>query len=101
MHFKTVLICKGISSFFQLHEYCENWCVFFYFIGVKWKKNRKLIQPYFHVNVLRKYINIFYESALKAVEELKPNETLNITNLVNEYILEVLQCTYMQFIYYL
>lgn len=69
----------------------------FCFVGLKWKKNRKLIQPYFHLNILDKYISIFYGSALSAAEQLKPNEALNITTFTNEYILEVLQSTYTQF----
>ncbi|CAH1101929.1 unnamed protein product [Psylliodes chrysocephalus] len=58
--------------------------------GYTWKKNRKLIQPYFHMNVLEKFIEHFVECSHRFVSKLDGQKTLKITPFINDCILDVL-----------
>ncbi|CAG9854029.1 unnamed protein product [Phyllotreta striolata] len=58
--------------------------------GYKWKKNRKLIQPYFHINILEKFIDNFAECSQRFVSKLDGKECVKITPFVNECILDIL-----------
>lgn len=58
--------------------------------GKKWHNHRKLIQPSFHLNILEKFIGTFAASAQCLHKKLKENEAVNITSLINECVLDIL-----------
>ncbi|CAH1959693.1 unnamed protein product [Acanthoscelides obtectus] len=60
--------------------------------GHKWRKNRKHIQPYFHINILESYIDIFMENARKFTRDFDGNkkDPVNITSYINKCVLNTL-----------
>nr|AZR39454.1 cytochrome P450 [Agasicles hygrophila] len=58
--------------------------------GYKWKKNRKLVQPYFHINILEKFLDTFIDCSQSFVSRLEGNETVKITTYINECVLDIL-----------
>lgn len=68
-------------------------CLRTLFLDYKWKKNRKLIQPYFAINVLESFVGIFVEHAEKTFEMLEnypENADVKISNVTNECIVKIL-----------
>ncbi|XP_023310636.1 probable cytochrome P450 4aa1 [Anoplophora glabripennis] len=58
--------------------------------GEKWKTHRKLIQPYFHINILENYINTFSESTKELLSNLEEDKDIKITPVINKCILSIL-----------
>nr|WCC58125.1 cytochrome P450 [Pharsalia antennata] len=58
--------------------------------GAKWKTHRKLIQPYFHINILENYINIFSESTEELISNLGEDRDIKITPFINKCVLSIL-----------
>lgn len=58
--------------------------------GEKWRKNRRLIQPYFQVNLLEKYVDRFAECAENMVQSLSQQKYVKITNHVNNCVFNIL-----------
>ncbi|XP_056637469.1 probable cytochrome P450 4aa1 [Diorhabda sublineata] len=58
--------------------------------GHKWKKNRKLIQPYFHIQILETFVETFAECANRFVNKLEAEKTVKITPFINECVLDIL-----------
>lgn len=58
--------------------------------GYQWKKNRKVIQPYFHIQILERFVETFVECANRFVGKLEGKKTVKITPFINECILDIL-----------
>nr|CAI5840716.1 unnamed protein product [Callosobruchus analis] len=60
--------------------------------GYRWRKNRKLIQPYFHINILESYIDVFLENAHKFTNEFLKygKDSINVTSSINRCVLNTL-----------
>lgn len=58
--------------------------------GNKWSSHRKYLQPTFHLNILEKFIGTFAESAKCLHTKLKDLDEINITNLINDCVLDIL-----------
>ncbi|KAI2474030.1 probable cytochrome P450 4aa1 [Diabrotica virgifera virgifera] len=58
--------------------------------GYKWKKNRKMIQPYFHMNILEKFVDLFTECSSRFVSKLEGEQTVKITPFINDCVLDIL-----------
>nr|CAH7766669.1 unnamed protein product [Callosobruchus chinensis] len=64
--------------------------------GYRWRKNRKHIQPYFHISILESFIDVFLENAHKFTSEfLKDGKdfgkgAINITSFINRCVLNTL-----------
>lgn len=61
--------------------------------GEKWKLHRKLIQPYFHINVLENFIPIFAETSRDLATNFKDITEVNITTFINDWVLDTLHRT--------
>ncbi|XP_060534713.1 probable cytochrome P450 4aa1 [Cylas formicarius] len=61
--------------------------------GAKWRMHRRLIQPYFHVNVLENYVDTFAEYSDGMVKALAGKKYVEITRVVNDCVLRVLHKT--------
>ncbi|GJQ68161.1 hypothetical protein Trydic_g16817 [Trypoxylus dichotomus] len=61
--------------------------------GDKWRLHRKLVQPYFHINILELYTSTFWQSSSRQVEKLISNKDININGFVNDCVLDVLHET--------
>ena len=58
--------------------------------GNKWSTHRKYLQPTFHLNILEKFIGTFAESAKCLHNKLKDLDEINITSLINDCVLDIL-----------
>jgi cytochrome P450 family 4 len=60
--------------------------------GEKWSTHRKYIQPTFHMSILEKFIETFADSAQCLHHKIAnaKSDVLNITNFVNDCVLDVL-----------
>ncbi|KAF5282478.1 hypothetical protein FQR65_LT14287 [Abscondita terminalis] len=58
--------------------------------GNEWRLHRKYIQPYFHLNTLKLFINTFAESAQLFGDQLKNKTEVKITAQVNQCVLNIL-----------
>ncbi|XP_049819229.1 probable cytochrome P450 4aa1 isoform X2 [Aethina tumida] len=58
--------------------------------GDKWRLHRKLIQPFFHLNILEMNLPYFIQGAQELVDRLKNKSDVNITTYVNETVLNIL-----------
>jgi cytochrome P450 len=58
--------------------------------GKKWSVHRKYLQPTFHKTILEKFIGTFAESAQCLHEKLSNHEQINITSVINECVLDIL-----------
>ncbi|CAG9821695.1 unnamed protein product [Phaedon cochleariae] len=63
--------------------------------GDKWKRNRRLIQPLFHVNILETFIEEFQNSAERFVDKLEgvTDTNIKISTFVNDCVLDILHNT--------
>lgn len=67
--------------------------IFFKCLDFKWKNNRKLIQPYFAINVLESFVSIFAENARETLEILdryNENVDIKISSITNECVVNIL-----------
>ncbi|KAG5676320.1 hypothetical protein PVAND_006166 [Polypedilum vanderplanki] len=60
--------------------------------GAKWAAHRRYIQPTFHLHILEKFVETFADSAqcLTAKMNNLTDKPVNITNIVNECVLDIL-----------
>ncbi|KAK9886787.1 hypothetical protein WA026_018439 [Henosepilachna vigintioctopunctata] len=58
--------------------------------GGKWKLHRKLIQPYFHINVLENFVSVFVETSDVLVKNLSKVDVVNVTSYINNWVLDTL-----------
>ncbi|KAI7815651.1 cytochrome p450 [Rhyzopertha dominica] len=58
--------------------------------GQTWKSHRKLMQPYFHINILETFIAQFSQCAEKLADNIEPNCDINITSYINNCVLDIL-----------
>ncbi|KAG5884438.1 hypothetical protein JTB14_024381 [Gonioctena quinquepunctata] len=58
--------------------------------GYAWKKNRKMIQPLFHINVLEIFVEIFQVGANTFAKKIEGLQDVKISSLVNDCILDIL-----------
>lgn len=59
--------------------------------GIKWSSHRRYIQPSFHLHILEKFVLTFADCAQCLFDRLQEApQTLNITNFVNECVLDIL-----------
>lgn len=57
----------------------------------KWNLHRRLIQPTFHVNTLEQFLGTFIDASNVLIQRLKNGpSTLNITHLVNQCVIDIL-----------
>ncbi|XP_044766650.1 probable cytochrome P450 4aa1 isoform X2 [Coccinella septempunctata] len=61
--------------------------------GEKWKLHRKLIQPYFHINVLENFIPIFAETSNDLCAKFGDTKEVNVTSFINDWVLATLHRT--------
>ncbi|XP_015833284.2 probable cytochrome P450 4aa1 [Tribolium castaneum] len=57
--------------------------------GEIWKQHRKLIQPYFHISVLKVYFDIFHKWSMAMVQDLENETEVNITKYANKFVFDV------------
>jgi cytochrome P450 family 4 len=70
--------------------------------GEKWASHRRYIQPTFHLSILEKFVETFADSAqcLTAKMNVLVDKPVNITSIVNECVLDILNggfCTIIEF----
>lgn len=57
----------------------------------EWNLHRRLIQPTFHVNTLEQFLGTFIDASNVLVKRFKDNSSqLNITHLVNQCVIDIL-----------
>ncbi|KAL1518116.1 hypothetical protein ABEB36_001788 [Hypothenemus hampei] len=61
--------------------------------GNKWKTNRRIIQPLFHINFLECYIQDFEAVCEQTIGSLNDQEVVQVTRIVNDSILKILHKT--------
>ncbi|KAF5287034.1 hypothetical protein FQA39_LY16148 [Lamprigera yunnana] len=63
--------------------------------GIKWKLCRKHVQPLFHVNALKIFVETFVESAQLLAEQLHNKRQVKITSYVNNCVLNILHRAFL------
>lgn len=63
--------------------------------GDHWARQRKLIAPMFHPDRIERYARIMVEYAVRAVEDLSPNEPVDVDERMQGLALEVISKTLM------
>lgn len=58
--------------------------------GEKWSTHRKYLQPTFHLSILEKFVGTFATSAQCLHTKLQDLEEINITNFINDCVLDIL-----------
>jgi cytochrome P450 family 4 len=79
------------KSFFYkfLHNFLGNGMITA--SGDKWISHRKYLQPVFHLSILEKFVETFVDSAQCLRDKLsRAPEVLNITQFVNDCVLDIL-----------
>jgi len=61
--------------------------------GNEWKSHRKYIQPYFNVNVLKRYVESISEAAQALVKKLENEREIKANKFINYCILDILHQT--------
>ncbi|KAK9716804.1 Cytochrome P450 [Popillia japonica] len=61
--------------------------------GYKWRLHRRLIQPYFNINILDLYTTTFWQSSSRQIKQLETSREVNINNFVNSCVLDILHET--------
>lgn len=64
-------------------------------LGYKWRLHRRLIQPYFNINILDLYTTTFWQSSSRQIKQLETSREVNINNFVNSCVLDILHGEYI------
>lgn len=75
---------------------------FFLFLAETWNIHRRLIQPTFHKNILETFIGTFVDASQALVKKLNDGPLeLNITHVVNQCVIDILNGKQLQLIFQL
>lgn len=88
--------CQPVFSqlffFFLVKIYSTYWTT-----AEEWNLHRRLIQPTFHVNTLEQFLGTFIDASNVLVQRLKDGSSqLNVTHLVNQCVIDILNGTVNQ-----
>lgn len=107
-HIRTVCVCVFIyvvDQIVNLFFLNCSFCFLLKFIPLieptaeEWNLHRRLIQPTFHVNTLEQFLGTFIDASNVLVQRLKDGPSqLNITHLVNQCVIDILNGTVNQII---
>lgn len=93
--FQVMIRISSKLLYFKIFRLLENYLatsnrLLYSFIGEKWKLHRKLIQPYFHINILENFVPIFAETSRDLASKFENARDANVTTFINDWVLDTL-----------
>lgn len=74
--------------------------LFYFSVGTKWHKRRKILTPAFHFSMLKQFVDVFIKEGNYMTQSLKDNKKLIVNDLmsfVSQHTLNAICGTYFFF----